>query len=103
MRIKAARISKTVAAALVLGLPLSLFLYFVWRADAAMSKAGLGDLASWEGYQANAAFAFWSAVSMWLLVLLAAALKPSFRPIFVPAATVVPVLGGLVWLSLFFA
>ncbi|MES2489162.1 MAG: hypothetical protein V4607_05155 [Pseudomonadota bacterium] len=51
--------------AFALSVCVGLFLYFGSRADAAMDKAGIGDLATWELYQTRAGFAFYTGLAVW--------------------------------------
>ncbi|WP_293374355.1 hypothetical protein [Nevskia sp.] len=68
-----------------------------------MDKSGGGDLSAWQAYEGSAGIAFWSAVSVWMLLLVVAALKPSLRSIVAPVCAVVPLIGVGAWLGLLIA
>jgi len=55
----------TIPVSSLLVLSVCAFLYYVPLADAAMDKSGIGNLASWQSYQARAGVAFWLAAVVW--------------------------------------
>lgn len=56
----------------------SIFLLFLCKADQEMDKSGVGNLQAWEQFNAYASIAIYSAVIVWLFIIILTSIKGSF-------------------------